>query len=117
MLRIKRVYCEPSVRDGLRILVDRIWPRGLSKNKAHIHEWRKELAPSNALRKWFGHDPAKWTGFLKRYRQELTESGGIDALAKLARQARGNMVTLVYAAADERHNQAVALKEFTKRVK
>ena len=117
MLQAKRIYSEPSQRDGLRILVDRMWPRGVSKNKARIHDWRKELAPSTALRQWFAHDPAKWGDFLKRYRQELTESGGIDALTRLAHRSRRKMVTLVYAAADEQHNQAVALKEFAKRLK
>lgn len=117
MVRIKRIYSEPSKRDGLRILVDRIWPRGVSKNMAHIDEWRKELAPSTALRKWFGHDPVKWVDFLTRYRKELTESGGIDALKQLAQRSRGKTVTLVYASADEQHNQAVALKEFTRQLK
>lgn len=112
MVRIKRIYSESSKRDGLRILVDRIWPRGVSKNMAHIDEWRKELAPSTALRKWFGHDPVKWADFLTRYRKELTESGGIDALKQLAQRSRGKTVTLVYASADEQHNQAVALREF-----
>ena len=116
MIQIKRIYSEPSKRDGLRILVDRIWPRGVSKNEAHIDEWRKELAPSTALRKWFGHDPAKWLDFLTRYRTELTESGGIDALKNLVQRSRGKTVTLLYGSADEQHNQAAALKEFTRRL-
>ena len=116
MIRIKRIYSEPSERDGLRILVDRIWPRGVSKNMAHVDEWRKELAPSTALRKWFGHDPVKWVEFRTRYQKELSESGGIDALKQLAQRSRGKTVTLVYASADEQHNQAVALREFTKQL-
>ncbi|MCC2641963.1 MAG: uncharacterized protein K0S45_2376 [Nitrospira sp.] len=112
MIQIKRVYNEPVKQDGVRILVDRVWPRGFSKKRASIDEWRKELAPSTALRKWFGHDPAKWTGFRERYRKELVESDGLDALKELARRSHDEAITLVYGAADEQHNQAVALKEF-----
>ncbi len=111
MTRIKRVYSEPSPRDGERILVDRVWPRGISKERARIVEWRKELAPSTSLRKWFGHEPAKWTEFRRRYRTELARSGTMDELKKLARLSRKGMITLVYSAADEEHNQAVVLKE------
>lgn len=112
MIQVKRVYSEPDRHDGLRILVDRVWPRGLSKERAKVDEWRKELAPSTALRKWFGHQPAKWTGFRERYRKELTESGEIEALKELAQRSRHEAITLVYGATDEQHNQAVALKEF-----
>jgi len=112
MIRIKRVYDEPSARDGMRILVDRVWPRGISKERARIVQWRKDLAPSNSLRKWFGHDPAKWAGFRERYRKELTESGEINALRELAKRSRQDAITLIYSAAEEQHNQAVALKEF-----
>jgi uncharacterized protein YeaO (DUF488 family) len=111
MTRIKRVYREPSPRDGMRILVDRVWPRGISKERARVVEWRKDLAPSTALRKWFGHEPAKWAGFRERYRKELAESGGLGALKELAQRSRHEAITLVYGAADEQHNQAVALKE------
>lgn len=111
MIRIKRVYSGSSARDGARILVDRVWPRGFSKERARIDEWRKELAPSTVLRKWFGHDPAKWTEFRKRFRTELTQSGMMDELMKLARLSRKRTITLVYSAADEEHNQAMALKE------
>jgi uncharacterized protein YeaO (DUF488 family) len=111
MTRIKRVYREPNARDGLRILVDRVWPRGISKERARIVEWCKELAPSTSLRKWFGHDPAKWTEFRRRYRTELARSGMMDGLKKLARLSRKRVITLVYSAADEEHNQAVVLKE------
>ena len=112
MIKIKRVYEEPSTGDGMRILVDRVWPRGISKERARLADWRKDLAPSTPLRKWFGHDPAKWKEFRNRYRAELKRSGQSDALKDLAKLSRRKTVTLVYGAADEKHNQAVALKEF-----
>jgi uncharacterized protein YeaO (DUF488 family) len=112
MIRIKRVYHAPSDDDGVRILVDRVWPRGLSKQRASINEWRKDLAPSAALRKWFNHDPPKWQEFRRRYRAELIRSGAIELLKDLAQRARRRTVTLVYGASDEEHNQAVALKEY-----
>ncbi|MGH7207512.1 MAG: DUF488 domain-containing protein [Nitrospiraceae bacterium] len=111
MTRIKRVYSQPSPRDGVRILVDRVWPRGISKERARIVEWRKDLAPSTLLRKWFGHEPAKWAEFRRRYRTELARAGMMDELKKLARLSRERTITLVYSAADEEHNQAVVLKE------
>ncbi|MEP6889535.1 MAG: DUF488 domain-containing protein [Nitrospirota bacterium] len=111
MIRIKRAYDEPSLDDGIRILVDRIWPRGVTKKRAHVDAWRKELAPSTPLRKWFGHDPAKWFEFRNRYRTELTGSDQASALKELARLSRHRIITLVYGAADEEHNQAVVLKE------
>jgi uncharacterized protein YeaO (DUF488 family) len=112
MIRTKRVYSEPRLRDGVRILVDRVWPRGISKERARIVEWRKDLAPTTSLRKWFGHEPAKWIEFRRRYRTELTRSGMMDELKKLARLSSKRTITLVYSAADEEHNQAVALKEW-----
>ena len=112
MIHVKRIYSEPHKQDGLRILVDRVWPRGFSKARANIDEWRKELAPSTALRKWFGHDPAKWAGFRARYRKELDGIRRDRALKELATRSRHKTITLVYSAADEQHNQAVALKEF-----
>ena len=111
MIRIKRVYSEPSPRDGVRILVDRVWPRGISKERARIAEWRKDLAPSTSLRKWFGHEPARWIEFRRRYQTELSRSGMMEELKKLARPSRNRRITLVYSAADEEHNQAVVLKE------
>jgi uncharacterized protein YeaO (DUF488 family) len=111
MIRIKRVYSEPSARDGTRILVDRVWPRGFSKERVRIDAWRKELAPSTMLRKWFGHDPAKWTEFRRRYRRELTRSSMMEELRKLARLSSKRTITLVYSAADEEHNQALVLME------
>lgn len=111
MIRTKRVYSEPSLRDGVRILVDRVWPRGINKERARVVEWRKDLAPSTSLRKWFGHEPARWIEFHRRYRTELTQSGMVDELRKLARLSSNRTITLVYSAADEEHNQAVVLKE------
>jgi uncharacterized protein YeaO (DUF488 family) len=111
MIHTKRVYNAPSRRDGIRILVDRVWPRGVSKKRARIDAWRKELAPSTPLRKWFGHDPAKWARFRHRYRRELMESNHVSTLKELARLSRHTTITLVYGAADREHNQAVILKE------
>lgn len=111
MIRTKRVYSEPSPRDGVRILVDRLWPRGIRKEWARIVEWRKDLAPTTSLRKWFGHQPARWTEFRRRYRAELVRSEMMDELKKLACRSRKRTLTLVYGAADEQYNQAVALKE------
>ena len=107
-LRLKRAYDPPADSDGERILVDRLWPRGLSKDKARIDQWLKEVAPSTGLRKWFGHDPAKWAEFQQRYRAELD---GSPAFAQLVAIARRKQVTLVYAARDTLHNDAVVLKQ------
>ena len=109
MVRIKRAYSEASPSDGIRILVDRIWPRGITKKRARIVEWRKDLAPSTSLRKWFGHDHARWNLFRRRYRKELKRS--MEELQKLAYLSGKRTITLVYSAADEKHNQAVILKE------
>lgn len=111
MIQVKRVYHDPSPRDGIRILVDRLWPRGLKKEAAHIQEWRKDLAPSDALRRWFKHDPAKWSEFRRRYRKELSRGNTMEDLRRLAGIAKRKRITLVYGAADEKHNQAVVLKE------
>jgi uncharacterized protein YeaO (DUF488 family) len=105
--RLKRVYEIPSPGDGQRILIDRLWPRGLTKEKAEVDEWMKELAPSTALRKWFDHDPAKWPEFRRRYKREL--AGQEELLEKLVRLASRRRVTLVYGAKDEIHNDAVVL--------
>ena len=107
---LKRAYEEPGERDGTRILVDGIWPRGVSKEDLKIDLWLKEIAPSKDLRKWFGHDPEKWNEFRRRYFAELEERGeAVDVLLSKAREGR---VTLVFGARDERHNNAVALKEY-----
>jgi len=105
-VRIKRVYDAPSKEDGERILVDRLWPRGLSKEKAHLDEWMKDIAPTPALRQWFGHKPERWEEFLARYRQELK---GNPLLDDLRRRVAAGTVTLLYGARDEKRNQAVVL--------
>jgi uncharacterized protein YeaO (DUF488 family) len=108
MIRLKRVYEPPSRTDGARILVDRLWPRGLTKERAAVTLWLKDVAPSTELRKWFGHDPARWKQFQARYRKELREKK--DALELLKRKSNAHTVTLVYAARDEQHNEALVLK-------
>ena len=117
MIRIKRVYETPHAHDGIRILVDRIWPRGCTKEQARLDAWRKELAPSTALRTWFGHDPAKWMEFRTRYRKELNRPEQNRAIEDLARLAQAQTVTLLYGASDKEHNQAVVLKECIDRAK
>jgi uncharacterized protein YeaO (DUF488 family) len=109
MLKIRRIYDPPTSDDGRRILVDRLWPRGLTKDGARVDEWLKEIAPSDELRKWFGHDPARWEEFRMRYREELKAHG--DLLERLHSEAKKGTVTLLFAAKDEEHNNAVALKE------
>lgn len=109
MIKLKRVYERPSPQDGLRVLVDRLWPRGLTKERASVDLWAKDLAPTTELRKWFGHDPAKWKQFQVRYRKELEEKK--DALQELKHKSKGNTVTLLYGARDQEHNEALVLKE------
>ena len=107
---IKRVYESLSPRDGFRVLVDRVWPRGVAKAKARIDLWLREIAPSTALRRWFRHDPARWKTFCARYRGELREKA--DLLDLLRERARRGPVTLLYSARDKKFNQAAALKLF-----
>jgi uncharacterized protein YeaO (DUF488 family) len=109
MIQLKRVYETPSRKDGVRILVDRLWPRGLTKERAAVKLWLKDVAPSTELRQWFGHDPAKWKQFQVRYRKELR--GKKDALAVLKQESEEHTVTLVYGARDEQHNEARVLKD------
>ncbi len=109
MIQAKRVYEAPCRTDGLRVLVDRLWPRGLTKEHAAVDLWLKDVAPSTELRKWFGHDPSKWRQFQVRYRQELRKKK--DALAVLRRDSKQRTVTLVYGARDEEHNAALVLKQ------
>ena len=109
-LRIKRVYEPAAQTDGQRILVDRVWPRGMTHEKAALTLWLKEIAPSADLRKWFGHDPARWDGFRSRYFAELAANA--EALAQLRGYLSRGPVTLLYAARDEEHNNAVALRDF-----
>jgi uncharacterized protein YeaO (DUF488 family) len=111
MVRIKRAYEPAKPADGHRVLVDRLWPRGVSKERAHLDEWLKDIAPSDALRKWFGHDPRRWAEFRERYLRELAAPAAEVHLEGLARRAGRGTVTLVYAAHDELHNDAVVLAE------
>ena len=108
-MKIKRAYAPAEESDGYRILVDRLWPRGISKEKAQIDLWLKSVAPSNELRKWFGHDPEKFPEFEQRYRAELAGSGALDGLRAVLREHPD--ATLLFAAHDEEHNNAVVLKE------
>ena len=110
MIKLKRAYEKPSRDDGSRILVERLWPRGLTKERAAVDLWLKEVAPSPELRKWFGHDPAKWEQFQKRYWKELEEKEA--AVQLLKQKSKQGTVTLVYAARDEEHTGALALKRF-----
>jgi uncharacterized protein YeaO (DUF488 family) len=109
-IRLKRAYETADDEDGFRILVDRLWPRGVSKEKARVDLWLKEVAPSTELRKWFGHDPEKWTGFRTRYFRELDQQP--EAIAQIREHARKGRVTRVDGAKDEEHNDAVALQEY-----
>jgi uncharacterized protein YeaO (DUF488 family) len=108
-IKIKRVYLQPDEEDGTRILVDRLWPRGLTKEKASVDLWLKEIAPSTELRKWFGHDPDKWKEFQTRYRAELRQN--TKQVLLLRQEAAKGVVTLLYGAKDEEHNEAVVLQK------
>ena len=113
VLQLKRVYEAPSETDGTRILVDRLWPRGLTKDKAHVDLWLKEVAPSNDLRKWFAHDPAKWPEFKARYKAELKNNA--VQLARLNQAITRGPATLLYGAKDREHNEAVVLQDLLSR--
>ncbi|MEM3839467.1 MAG: DUF488 domain-containing protein [Candidatus Micrarchaeaceae archaeon] len=108
LLGIKRIYEKVEVTDGSRILVDRLWPRGVKKSTAHIDRWMKEVGPSNELRLWFNHDPAKWQEFKNKYKKELESNPAFKSLLELAKNSD---ITLVYSAQDTEHNNAVVLKE------
>jgi len=109
-ITIKRVYEHPEKDDGMRILVDRLWPRGLTKKKACVDLWLKDIAPSTELRKWFAHDPEKWRRFRARYQTEIRNN---HVLIKVIKQkAREGRITLIYGARDEEHNEALVLKQF-----
>jgi uncharacterized protein YeaO (DUF488 family) len=110
MIKTKRIYEAPVKTDGFRILVDRLWPRGLGKNQAAIDVWLKDAAPSNALRTWFGHDRARWNEFKQRYFKELQDNA--EPVKLIAAKASRETVTFLYGAKDEQYNNAVALKEF-----
>ena len=107
-IKLRRAYEKPAASDGTRILVDRLWPRGLSKKAAAIDHWPREIAPSTELRKWFGHDPARWNDFRRRYATELRQHA--EQLNEIRKLAREGPITLVYAAHDELHNDAVVLR-------
>ncbi len=107
---IKRIYEPPSEVDGKRILVDRLWPRGVSKSSAKVDLWLRDIAPSSELRKWFGHEVSKWNEFRKRYRNELAEKK--DIIEKMLAEIGDRKITLLYAAKDEKHNNAQVLREF-----
>lgn len=110
-ITLKRVYDETAPEDGQRVLVDRLWPRGLSKEKAQLALWLKEVAPSNELRKWFGHDPEKFAEFRRRYETELQSTEGQQALNKLREMAQQGQLTLLFAAHDTEHNNAVVIRD------
>jgi uncharacterized protein YeaO (DUF488 family) len=111
MVHMKRARDPREAGDGYRVLVDRLWPRGVRKEALPIDAWMKEIAPSDELRRWFGHDPARFEGFAERYRDELRHEPAASLLAELVARARKGAVTLVYGASDTEHNQAVVLRE------
>lgn len=111
MLQLKRIYEPYSKEDGYRILIDRLWPRGISKEEAKIDLWLKDIAPSNTLRTWFAHDPAKWNGFQEKYKKELEENTALTNQIKDL-QKDHKVITLLYGAKDTEHNNAVALKKY-----
>ena len=114
MLKIKRVYEDASTEDGYRILTERLWPRGVTKERAKLDKWMKAVAPSQDLRKWFSHDPEKWEEFKDRYRRELFGSNAVEELLEIIR--KNETVTLVFASKDEEHNSTVLLKEFLEKL-
>lgn len=114
-IKTKRIYESPSARDGLRILVDRLWPRGISKERAHIDLWDKEITPSNDLRTWFGHKPERFEEFSQKYKEELESQKPL--LKKIKEMAQKKPVTLIYAAKDEKINHALVLKEVIEKTK
>ncbi len=110
-VRLRRAYDEPGAHDGYRVLVDRVWPRGRTRDELQIDEWARDLGPSTELRKWFGHDPVRWTEFQARYHAELAQADRAQALDALAERARHDTVTLVYGARDTEHNQAQVIAD------
>ncbi len=112
-IRLKRAYDAPATGDGVRILVERLWPRGLSKDEARLDHWARDVAPSPALRKWYGHDPDRWPEFRRRYRAELEANP--EALVALRAQMHGRIVTFVFGSKDTERNSAVVLREFLQR--
>ena len=115
MVKLKRAYESPSEDDGNRYLVDRLWPRGIAKEDAQLSDWLKDVAPSEGLRKWFGHDPQRWGEFKRRYKLELHAAAKEKILMDLAQSAKAGDITLVFAAKDPEHNNAVVIKEILER--
>lgn len=115
-IAVKRAYDAPDAKDGRRILVDRVWPRGLTKDELRLDGWYRDLAPSTQLRKWFGHDPERWPEFQKRYAAELKRADLREELRELAAMAKRSKVTLLFGARDEEHNQAIVLRDYLKRL-
>jgi len=115
MLKIKRAYEPVESTDGKRILIDRLWPRGVSKSEAHIDEWLNDLAPSTELRTWFGHDPQKWEEFKRKYTKELSSPDKARLLEDIARRARRETITLIYGAKDTEHSDVKVLEELLRR--
>lgn len=114
MIHVKRIYDPAAPADGYRILVDRLWPRGMAKDAAHIDRWMKEIAPSTALREWLHQDPGRWNDFRKQYIAELKGSAAVEELLAIIRQQA--TVTLLYAARDETHNHALVLREYVSKL-
>src|ERR1700740_127840 len=113
MLKIKRIYDSPEKDDGFRVLVDRLWPRGVSKERAHLDLWLRDIGPSDALRKGFGHDPKKWSPFVAKYKKELAAHKDLVRQIRQMEEDHGT-VTLLYSAHDSEHNQAIALRQYLK---
>lgn len=116
MIKLKRAYEPASRRDGYRVLVERLWPRGIRKTDLLLDAWEKEIAPSHELRKWFAHDPKRWSEFQQRYRHELGNSAAAERLHELARRAADGTVTLIFSSRDVEHNNAVVLQEVLERL-
>lgn len=110
-VKIKRVYDPPAAADGQRVLIDRLWPRGMTREEAHLDAWLRDVAPSNDLRHWFGHDPARWDEFQARYRRELGDAPHREALAQLRERAQHGTLTLLFATKDTEHNSALVIRE------
>jgi uncharacterized protein YeaO (DUF488 family) len=110
-VRIKRVYEQPAAEDGTRVLVDRLWPRGLTKERAHLDLWLKEVAPSTELRRWYGHDPQKFAEFRQRYLEQLREEPGYSAVERLRALARQGQITLLFAAHDAERSEAAVVRD------
>lgn len=110
-MKIKRVYDPPAAEDGQRVLIDRLWPRGLRREEARLDDWLRDAAPSDELRRWFGHDPARWDEFQARYRRELEDEAHRAALAQLRERAKQGTLTLLFAAKDAEHNNALVVRE------